>query len=68
LQQYVFIPVKINSATDEDLLSIPGMTQGRLAEIKQNRPWKSKDQFDQAIGKSAGAKEAARLWRFMVIE
>ena len=49
-------------------MTIPGLTPAVLAQIKQGRPWTSKEQFEQQIGKAANAREAARLWRFLVIQ
>jgi DNA uptake protein ComE-like DNA-binding protein len=68
LKQYVFIPVKLNSATDEDILSIPGAGARMVREFKEYRPWKTKEQFDKEIGKYVGPKETARLWRYVVID
>ena len=68
LKQYVFIPVKLNTATDEDILSIPGAGAQMLREFKEYRPWKTKEQFDKEIGKYVGPKETARLWRYVVID
>ena len=68
LKQYVFIPVNLNTATDDDILSIPGAGRRMVREFKEYRPWKTKEQFDREIGKYVGAKETARLWRFVVIE
>jgi DNA uptake protein ComE-like DNA-binding protein len=68
LKQYVFIPVNLNTATDEDILSIPGAGARMVREFKEYRPWKTKEQFDKEIGKYVGAKETARLWRYVVIQ
>ena len=68
LKQYVFIPVNLNTATDEDILSIPGAGPRMVREFKEYRPWKTKEQFDKEIGKYVGAKEMARLWRYVVIQ
>ena len=68
LKQYVFIPVNLNTATDEDILSIPGAGSRMVREFKEYRPWKTKEQFDKEIGKYVGAKETARLFRFVVIQ
>ena len=67
LKQYVFIPVNLNTATDEDILSIPGAGSRMVREFKEYRPWKTKEQFDKEIGKYVGAKETERLWRYVVI-
>ena len=68
LKQYVFIPVNLNTATDEDILSIPGAGSRMVREFKEYRPWKVKAQFDKEIAKYVGAKETARLWRYVVIQ
>jgi DNA uptake protein ComE-like DNA-binding protein len=67
LKQYVFIPINLNTATDEDILSIPNLGQRMLREFKEYRPWKSKEQFEKEIGKYVGPRETARLWRYAVI-
>ena len=68
LKQYVFIPVDLNTATDADILSIPGAGNRMVREFKEYRPWKTKQQFDKEISKYVGQKETDRLWRFVVIQ
>jgi DNA uptake protein ComE-like DNA-binding protein len=68
LKQYVFIPVNLNTATDEDILSIPGAGARMVREFKEYRPWRTQAQFEREIGKYVDAKEVARLWRYVVIE
>src|SRR4051794_4423286 len=68
LAQYTFIPVKLNTATDEDILTVPGAGQRMVREFKEYRPWKSKEQFIKEIGKYVGAKEAERMWRYVTID
>ena len=68
LAQYCFIPVNLNTATDEDILSIPGAGPRMVREFKEYRPWKSWAQFDKEIGKYVGQKETDRLKRYVVIE
>jgi len=67
LKQYVFIPVNLNTATDEDIMSIPGAGKRMVREFKEYRPWKTKEQFEKEIGKYVNAREVARLWRYVVI-
>jgi DNA uptake protein ComE-like DNA-binding protein len=67
LKQYVFIPVNLNTATDEDILTIPGAGPRMVREFKEYRPWKTKQQFEKEIGKYVDAKEVTRLWRYVVI-
>lgn len=68
LKKYVFIPVNLNTATKEDIISIPGAGSRMVREFNEYRPWKTKEQFEKEIGKYVGAKEVARLWRFVVIQ
>jgi DNA uptake protein ComE-like DNA-binding protein len=67
LEQYVFVPIDLNTATDEDILSVPGAGRRMVREFKEYRPWKSKEQFEKEIGKYVGPKETARLWSYVVI-
>ena len=68
LAQYGFIPVNLNTASDADILSIPGAGQRMVREFKEYRPWKTMAQFEKEIGKYVDAKEVKRLWRYVVIE
>ena len=67
LAQYGFIPLNLNTASDADLLTIPGVGQRMLGEFKEYRPWKTREQFDKEIGKYVDQKEVARLARYVVI-
>ena len=68
LKKYVFIPIDLNTATDDQILSIPGIARRMTIEFKEYRPWKTKEQFDREIGKYVGPQETARLWRYVVIQ
>ncbi len=68
LAQYTFIPVNINTATDEDVMSIPGAGRRMVREFKEYRPWKTPAQFEKEIGKYVDAKEVKRLWRYVTIQ
>jgi DNA uptake protein ComE-like DNA-binding protein len=67
LAQYTFIPVNLNTATDEDILSIPGMGRRMLREFKEYRPYADIERFRREIGKYVDVKEVARLERFVTI-
>ncbi|MGQ0732195.1 MAG: hypothetical protein ACT4QD_00915 [Acidobacteriota bacterium] len=67
LAQYGFIPLNLNTASDADLLTIPGVGQRMLHEFKEYRPWKTTAQFDKEIGKYVDQKEVKRLARYVVI-
>ncbi len=68
LEQFTFIPINLNTATDQDILSIPGMGQKMLHEFKEYRPYKSMEQFRKEIGKYVDAKEVARFERYVTIQ
>ncbi|MDQ3170489.1 MAG: helix-hairpin-helix domain-containing protein [Acidobacteriota bacterium] len=68
LEQYVFVPVNLNTATDADFMTIPGLGPRMLREFKEYRPYKSIEQFRKEIGKYVDAKEVARLERYVTIK
>lgn len=68
LEQYVFVSINLNTASDEDILSIPGLGAKMLHEFKEYRPYKSMEQFRREIGKYVNKKELARLERYVVLQ
>lgn len=68
LEQYVFVPIRLNSASDEDILSIPGLGKRMLREFKEYRPYKNIEQFRKEIGKYVDKKEVARLERYVTVD
>ena len=67
LEQYVFVPIDLNTATDADILTIPGVGPRMLREFKEYRPYKSMEQFRREIGKYVNKTELARLERYVAI-
>jgi len=67
LEQYVFVPINLNTASDADILSIPGLGQRMLNEFKEYRPYRAIQQFRREIGKYVDAKEVARLERYVTV-
>ena len=67
LEQYVFVPINLNTASDADILTIPGMGQRMLREFKEYRPYKAMQQFRREIGKYVDDKEVARLERYVTL-
>jgi len=68
LEQYVFVPINLNTATDAEILSIPGLGNRMLREFKEYRPYTSIEQFRKEIGKYVNQKELARLERYVSIQ
>ena len=66
----MFVPINLNTATDEDILTIPGIGQRMLREFKEYRPYKSMDQWRREIGKSFpnNPKEVTRMERYVTID
>ena len=67
LEQYVFVPIDLNTASDADLQSIPGIGARMLREFKEYRPYKAMEQFRREIGKYVDEKEVARMERYVTI-
>jgi DNA uptake protein ComE-like DNA-binding protein len=68
LEQYVFVPIPLNTASDADILSIPGVGKRLLHEFKEYRPYQTIEQFRREIGKYVDQKELARLERYVTLE
>jgi DNA uptake protein ComE-like DNA-binding protein len=68
LEQYVFVPLKLNSASADALMTIPGMTSRMVHEFEEYRPYTSMEQFRREIGKYVDAKEVARLESYVTLE
>lgn len=60
--------VNINTATDAQILAIPGVGPRMLKEFKEYRPWTSMAQFRREIGKYVDKKEVARLEQYITIQ
>jgi DNA uptake protein ComE-like DNA-binding protein len=67
LEQYVFVPIDLNTASDADLLTIPGLGNRMLHEFKEYRPYKAMEQFRREIGKYVSKDEVARYERYVAI-
>ncbi len=67
LEQYVFVPIDLNTASDEVILSIPGLGNRMLHEFKEYRPYRAIAQFRREIGKYVDDKEVARLERYVTL-
>jgi len=67
-ERYVFVPINLNTASDEDILSIPGMGPRMLHEFKEYRPYRAIEQFRREMGKYVDEDEVARFARYVVVE
>jgi DNA uptake protein ComE-like DNA-binding protein len=68
LEQYTFIPIDLNSASDSAILSIPGAGPRVLREFKEYRPYPNIEKFRREMGKYWNEKEVARLERYVTVK
>jgi hypothetical protein len=68
LEQYTFIPMDLNTASDSALLTIPGLGPRMLGEFKEYRPYPNIEKFRREIGKYVSPKEVARLERYVFVK
>jgi DNA uptake protein ComE-like DNA-binding protein len=66
-ERHVFVPIDLNTASDEAILSIPGLGPRMLHEFKEYRPYRALEQFRREIGKYVDDDEVARLERYVVV-
>ena len=67
LEQYVFVPIPLNTASDAEITSIPGLGPRMLREFKEYRPYRNIEQFRREMGKYVNEKEVARLERYITL-
>ena len=67
LEQYVFVPLDLNSASEADFADIPGVGGRMVHEFLEYRPYRNMEQFRREIGKYVDDAEVARLERYMTI-
>ena len=72
IEQYLFIPVELNTFTDDIMDTFAGIGVGTRRwkrEFAEYRPWKSMEQFDREIGKyvRGNPTELQRLKRYVII-
>ena len=58
-------PINLNTATDAEILLIPGVGPRMLHEFKEYRPYSSIEQFRREIGKYVDKTELARLEQYV---
>ncbi len=67
LEQYVFVPLDLNSATREDFANIPGASNRMVREFLEYQPYENMEEFRREIGKYVDDAEVARFERYMTI-
>ena len=65
LYERLFIPVNLNTGTEEEIELIPGMTCRMVHEFLEYRPYANLETFNREIGKYVDETEVARLRSYM---
>lgn len=60
-------PIDLNTASDEEILLIPGVGPRMHHEFEEYRPYNSIERFRREIGKYVDSAEVARLERYVTI-
>ena len=68
LAQYTFIPIDVNTAGDEILMTIPGANAALVAKIKAGRPYKTVAGVEAAVAKGSTPAEGKRVARYLVVQ
>ena len=63
----LFVPINLNTATDEEILLVPGVGNRMLKEFKEYRPYTALAQFHREIGKYVDNTELARLEQYVMV-
>lgn len=63
----LFVPLNLNTASDEEIQMIPMLGPRMLREFKEYRPYLALAQFHREIGKYVDATELARLEQYVFV-
>ncbi len=63
----LFVPINLNTATDQEIQLIPGVGTRMLREFKEYRPYTALAQFHREIGKYVDNTELARLEQYVFV-
>ena len=63
----MFVQINLNTASNEEILLIPGIGNRMLREFREYRPYKNIAQFRKEIGKYVDVKEVARLEQYVFV-
>ena len=66
-ESYVFVPIELNSASEEIIKELPGVGNRMAHEFEEYRPYTNMAQFRKEIGKYVDDQELARLERLVYL-
>jgi DNA uptake protein ComE-like DNA-binding protein len=64
----MFTPIAINTASDAEILLIPGIGSRMLREFKEYRPYDNIARFRREMGKYVDSTEVARMEKFVKVQ
>ena len=64
----LFRQINLNTASEAEIMLIPGMSKRMAHEFEEYRPYKDMDQFRREIGKYVDADEVARLESYVTLD
>ncbi len=68
LYSRLFVPLKLNSASNSDIQLIPGVGSKMAHEFEEYRPYTSIEQFRREVGKYVDEQEVARLEQYITLQ
>ncbi|MFB0612445.1 hypothetical protein [Aurantiacibacter poecillastricola] len=67
IRRDIFVPIDLNSASNDAIALIPGMSDRMIGEFLEYRPYENMDEFNREIGKYVDEAEVARLRRYVTL-
>ena len=63
----VFVPINLNTASEEEIRLVPGMTDKMVHEFEEYRPYADMGVFDREIGKYVDEEEVTRFRQYVTL-
>ena len=63
----VFVPINLNTASEEEIRLVPGMTDKMVHEFEEYRPYADMGVFDREIGKYVDEAEVERFKNYVTL-
>lgn len=63
----VFVPINLNTFTDEEVALVPGIDDRMMHEFDEYRPYEDMAEFDREIGKYVDEAEVARFRNYVTL-
>lgn len=67
MAQYVFVQIDLNTASEDQILAIPGIGDRMLHEFEEYRPYSAMAEFEREMAKYVDDSEVARMRRYVTI-